>query len=81
MGGFWKRGEEFDITEKIVFLKLFLPRNFDRISPIAYVALISFLALIAGLMFVKFSWFLVVLGGFMLFMFGLYAVFWKYPLL
>jgi hypothetical protein len=70
-----------DLTERIVFLKLFLPRNFNRVTPVAYVFLIPFFALIIGLMFFKFLWFLIVLGGFMMFIFAIYAVFWKYSIL
>jgi hypothetical protein len=70
-----------DLTERIVFLKLFLPRNFNRVTPIAYVFLIPFIALIIGVMFFKFMWFLTVLGGFMTFMLVLYAVFWKWPVI
>lgn len=68
------------LTETIVFLKLFLPRNFNRVTPVAYVFLIPFLALIIGIMFFHFLWFLIVLGGFMIFMFMLYACFWKWPI-
>ena len=73
--------EKEDFTEKFVFLKLFLPRNFNRVTPIAYVFLIPFLALMIGIMFFDFLWFMIVLGGFMIFMFLLYAVFWKYPII
>ncbi len=69
------------LTETVVFLQLFLPKNFSRVTPLAYIFLISLFALIIGLMFVHFFLVLVVLGGFMLFVFALYAVFWKWPLL
>jgi hypothetical protein len=82
---FEKRCEIFekkqDLTEKFVFLKLFLPRNFNRVTPVAYVFLISLFALMIGLIFVKFLWFLIVLGGFMVFMLLLYACLWKWPII
>jgi hypothetical protein len=78
---FEKRDEEFDIFEKFVFLKLFQPKNFGRISPLVYVFWISLFTLMIGIMFIKFLWFLIILGGFMLIMFLLYAVFWKWEII
>ena len=69
------------ITDKIVFLKIFLPKNFGRISPMVYIFWLSLFSLLIGLMFYRFLWFVSVVGGFIFLIFVLFFYFWRNPLL
>ena len=69
------------ITDKIVFLKLFLPKNFSRISPLVYIWMISVFMLFIGLMFYKFLLPFAAIGGFMIFVLGTFLYFFKNPLI
>ncbi len=69
-------GEKEGIADKFVFLKLFLPKNFSRVSPLVYIFWLSLFSLIVGLMFWKFLWFVSVIGGFIFLVFALFIYIW-----
>ena len=73
--------ESNGITDKIVFLKLFLPKNFGRISPLVYIFWLSLFSLLLGVMFYRFLWFVSVVGGFIFVLFVLFFYFWRNPVL
>jgi hypothetical protein len=72
---------EKTITERIVILKLFIPKNFGRITPLAYLFILSLFAVFIGLMFLHFFWIFAAFGGLMLLLFAGYAYFSEYPLI
>lgn len=85
MNYFDKSCEEYEKnktpTERFVFLKLFLPKNINRMSPLVYIFMFSLFAMFVGLLFLHFLWVLAVLGGFIVLIFGLFYYFFTWPLI
>ncbi len=64
--------------ENFAFLKLFLPKNFSRVSPLVYIFWFSLFALIIGLIFWHFLLFAAVVGGFIFLIFAMFICFFVY---
>jgi hypothetical protein len=67
--------------ERMRFLHFFLPKNFSRVHPLAYVFVAALALFIFGIWIGGLISFFAPIGLFVLVLFGLYFCFWKWPLI
>jgi hypothetical protein len=61
-------------------LQILMPKNFSRVNPLVYIFLVAFAFVFFGLIWFGYLKVLVLIGAFLIVIYGLSAYFWRNPL-